>query len=171
MVTGDAASWGVRLVRATAAYTGHSLRVTPGDQFSLQLGGLTLTEPGAASLYLASTAAAAPSCPSLQLWWPAAAAAGLQAAVLQWLVSAGGDTRHAVLGCSAPTVPGHAYREANPGTVAASKAALLARLRALNTTLADCTYLVGERLSLADLALAIVLVPAFNKVCFKYYFI
>ena len=28
MVTGDAASWGVRLVRATAAYTGHSLRVT-----------------------------------------------------------------------------------------------------------------------------------------------
>ena len=90
-------------------------------------------------------------------------------AVLQWLVSAGGDTRHAVLGCSAPTVPGHAYREANPGTVAASKAALLARLRALNTTLADCTYLVGERLSLADLALAIVLVPAFNKVCFKYY--
>ena len=169
VVTGDAASWGVRLVRATAAYTGHSLRVTPGEQFSLQLGGLSLTEPGAASLYLASTAAAAPSCPSLQLWWPAAAAAGLQAAVLQWLVSAGGDTRHAVLGCSAPTVPGHAYREANPGTVAASKAALLARLRALNTTLADCTYLVGERLSLADLALAIVLVPAFNKVRFKYF--
>ena len=92
-----------------------------------------------------------------------------QAGSLQWLMYASGDLYHSVSGWVGPTCPGHTCRDANPGTVAASKSALLARLEALNTQLVSRTFLVGERLSLADIAMAIALVPAYEKVSYFYH--
>ena len=102
-------------------------------------------------------------CPSVQLW-PADKDQGGQASVLQWLMSSSADLRHCVLGASGPTEAGHPYTGSNPGTMASSKAALLTILSGLNTFLQDKTYLAGERLSIADISVAIVLIPAFTKV-------
>ena len=55
----------------------------------------------------------------------------------------------------------------NPGTVIKSKQECLARLTVLNDQLASRTFLVGERISLADLSVAISLLPAFTGVLDK----
>jgi hypothetical protein len=56
----------------------------------------------------------------------------------------------------------------NPGTVAKAKEELLMRLRVLDTVLLSRTFLVGERLTLADAALCLTLLPAFSLVLGKY---
>merc|ERR1712117_272597 len=86
------------------------------------------------------------------------------AAALQWLWYAAGDLYHSTAGWVTPTTPGHTCSGANPGTVAASKSSLLAKLEALNTQLTLQTYLVGERLSLADVGVAMTLLPAYRQV-------
>ena len=153
----------MRLVQATAAYTGHKLAFTAGAEFGLSVGGVKLSEPVAACVHLASQPLASSPSPSVQLWPGNKDQAG-QASVLQWLMSSSADLRHSVLGAAGPTEVGHPYTGSNPGTMASSKAALLTSLSGLNTLLQDRTYLVGERLSIADIAVATVLVPAFTKV-------
>ncbi len=56
----------------------------------------------------------------------------------------------------------------NPGTVAKAKEELLVRLRVLDTVLLSRTFLVGERLTLADAALCLTLLPAYSLVLGKY---
>ena len=163
VVTGVKESFGVRLVLATAAYTGHKLAFTAGAEFSLSVGGVKLSEPVAACVHLASKPLVTSPSPSVQLW-PGNKDQGGQASVLQWLMSSSADLRHSVLGAAGPTEAGHPYTGSNPGTMASSKAALLTSLSGLNTLLQDRTYLAGERLSIADIAVATVLVPAFTKV-------
>ena len=161
LVTGVKDSAGVRLVLATAAYTGHKLSWSQGDTFSATVNSLTLTDPVAVATYLASTAASPAGNVSVQL---SSGSASDQAGVLQWLLYGLTDLRHSVLGWTAPTTPGHQLTGCNPGTLASSKAASLGGLHALNTHLSTRTYLVGERLSLADIGLAITLIPAFTQV-------
>ena len=162
VVTGDKNSPGVRLVLATAAYTGQKVTWTQGDKFSFTMDKVTLTEPVSSAVYLASIGEKNVKSPGVQLYSD-------QAGSLQWLMYASGDLYHSVSGWVGPTCPGHTCRDANPGTVAASKSALLARLEALNTQLVSRTFLVGERLSLADIAMAITLVPAYEKVGYFYH--
>jgi len=163
VVTGVKDSFGVRLVLATAAYTGHKLAFSAGPGFSLSVGGVTLSEPVAACVHLASKPLVTSPSPSVQLW-PGNKDQGGQASVLQWLMSSSADLRHCVLGAAGPTEAGHPYTGSNPGTMASSKAALLNNLTGINTLLQDRTYLAGERLSIADISVATVLVPAFAKV-------
>merc|ERR1719483_1469492 len=88
--------------------------------------------------------------------------AGDQAAVLQWLLYSGGDLRQSVGGWVVPTL--ELCEGANQGTVNRSKAELLGRLAALDQFLVTRTFLVGERISLADIGMAVTLLPAFTQV-------
>ena len=150
-------SAGVRLLRVTAAYTGYQLELQPAQSFLLQSSQLSLTEPVSACLYLATTAPSPSSSPTVELYKE-------EAAVLQWLLYSSGDLQQAVAGWVLPTMPGHSCPATNPATCGASKQSVLARLAALDTRLASATFLVGERLSLADLSTALTLLPAFTRV-------
>ena len=157
-VTGAPGSGGVRLVQVTAALTGHKVKVVEGSKFLLETGdGTQLTEPVSATVYLASSPVSPAKSPTVELY-------KAQASVLQWLLYSSGDLHHAVAGWVLPTSPDNTCSAANPGTCAASKASLLARLEALDQSLSTRTYLVGERISLADLSVALTLVPAFSQV-------
>jgi len=156
VVTGDKNSPGVRLVLATAAYTGQNLEFSQSDKFSFKFGNVVLSEPVSSATYLASTGGSSVKNPSVKLY-------GDQAGVLQWLLYSTGDLYHSVAGWVSPATPGHTC-QSNPGTMAASKNSLLARLEALNNQLVSKTYLVGDRLSLADLGVAMTLAPAFSQV-------
>merc|ERR1711874_692510 len=74
----------------------------------------------------------------------------------------GGDIRHSVGGWVLPTM--EQCEGANQGTVNRSKADLLARLDVLDKFLVTRTFLVGERISLADIGMAMALLPAFTQV-------
>merc|ERR1719392_461823 len=68
VVTGDKNSPGVRLVLATAAYTGQKVTWTQGDKFSFTADKMTLTEPVSSAVYLASTGGKNVKNPSVQLF-------------------------------------------------------------------------------------------------------
>jgi len=85
-----------------------------------------------------------------------------QASILSWLLYSCGDLNQSVRGWVTPcTVP---CPQANPNTVSRSKQDLISRLNILNAQLAPRTFLVGERLSLADVSTALSLKPAFETV-------
>jgi len=157
VVSGDKSSARVRLVLTTASYTGHQLQWSQSDKFSATIDSHTFTDPVSAATYLASVGGKSVKSPSVQLY-------SEESSVLQWLMYGFNDLGHSVSGWTVPTSPGHQHRECNPGTLAANKTATLTALQALNTTLASRTYLVGERLSLADIGIAITLLPAFTQV-------
>ena len=157
VVSGDKSSARVRLVLTTASYTGHQLQWSQSDKFSATIDSHTFTDPVSAATYLASVGGKSVKSPSVQLY-------SEESSVLQWLMYGFNDLGHSVSGWTVPTSPGHQHRECNPGTLAANKTATLSALQALNTTLSSRTYLVGERLSLADIGIAITLLPAFTQV-------
>merc|ERR1711872_563041 len=94
--------------------------------------------------------------------WKRVVNTALQASVLQYVMYCENDLRHHVAGWVNPTqswVDG-----CNPGTVATSKTVLMSHLEALDSVLLKKTFLVGERLSLADLVACVTLLPAFSHV-------
>jgi len=153
VMTGPRNSSGCLSVLVTAAYTGQDVQFNPSDSFSLTSGPVNLSEPVSSCLYLATSAGQS------QL---SGVTAGDQAAVLQWLLYSGGDLRQSVGGWVVPTL--ELCEGANQGTVNRSKAELLGRLAALDQFLVTRTFLVGERISLADIGMAVTLLPAFTQV-------
>jgi len=140
-------------VLVTAAYTGQEIQHKQGDTFSMTSGPVSLTEPVSSCLYLASSGGQTlltGKTPSDQ------------ASVLQWLLYSAGDLRHSVGGWVLPTM--EQCEGANQGTVNRSKADLVARLDVLDKCLVTKTFLVGERISLADIGMAMTLLPAFTEV-------
>lgn len=94
--------------------------------------------------------------------------------VLQWLQWSESSLLPNVLGYVLPSVSAAALDGA---VVAAYKAELYAQLALLDKYLVSRTYLAGERLSLADISVALNLLPAFQVIIFiplslilKYYF-
>merc|ERR1719474_2645502 len=140
-------------VLVTAAYTSQEIQHKLGDTFSMTSGPVSLTEPVSSCLYLASSAG------QTQL---AGKTPADQASVLQWLLYSAGDLRHSVGGWVLPTM--EQCEGANQGTVNRSKADLGARLDVLDKCLVTKTFLVGERISLADIGMAMTLLPAFTEV-------
>merc|ERR1719425_1555 len=140
-------------VLVTAAYTGQEIQHKQGDTFSMTSGPVSLTEPVSSCLYLASSGG------QTQL---AGKTPSDQASVLQWLLYSAGDLRHSVGGWVLPTM--EQCEGANQGTVNRSKADLVARLNVLDKFLVPKTFLAGERISLADIGMAMTLLPAFTEV-------
>merc|ERR1711970_1477501 len=140
-------------VLVTAAYTSQEMQHKQGDTFSMTSGPVSLTEPVSSCLYLASSAG------QTQL---AGKTPADQASVLQWLLYSAGDLKHSVGGWVLPTM--EQCEGANQGTVNRSKADLVARLDVLDKFLVTKTFLVGERISLADIGMAMTLLPAFTEV-------
>merc|ERR1711892_1408195 len=140
-------------VLATAAYAGQEIQHKESENFSLSAGSVTLTEPVSSCLYLAT------SVGQTQL---SGVTAADQASVLQWLLYSGGDLRQSVGGWVLPTM--ETCEGANQGTVNRSKVDLVVRLAALDQFLVTRTFLVGERISLADIGMAMALIPAFTEV-------
>merc|ERR1719422_2693706 len=140
-------------VLVTASYTGQKIQHKQGDIFSLKSGSVSLIEPVSSCLYLASAGG------QTQL---AGKTIADQASVLQWLLYSAGDLRHSVGGWVLPTM--EQCEGANQGTVNRSKADLVARLDVLDKFLVTKTFLVGERISLADIGMAMTLLPAFTEV-------
>lgn len=153
VVQGLAESAGVRLVLVTAKYANVTVSFQPANKFRFQAGGCELTEPVAAALYLA----AAGSCPDLA---GGNSPAG-QAAVLQHCFYAL-DCRHSLAAWVAPTQA--AVDGCNPSTVERAKEEVMVRLRQLDRQLVTRTFLVGERISLADVATCLTLLPAYQHV-------
>jgi elongation factor 1-gamma len=149
---GPLGSPGCLLVRAAAHCTGQSLVEAEAAAFLLQYGALAtdrLTDPAAAALHVTGAAREAGEGP-----------AG-RAQVLAYLLYATGDLRHCLAAWVAPTLGPVAGW--HPGLAAGSRREALHRLAALDTALATRTFLVGERLTLADLATALALLPAFRR--------
>eukprot|EP00092_Neocalanus_flemingeri_P029292 GFUD01031804.1.p1 GENE.GFUD01031804.1~~GFUD01031804.1.p1 ORF type:complete len:1403 (+),score=482.68 GFUD01031804.1:67-4275(+) len=153
VMTGPRSSSSCLSVLVTAAYTGQEIQFNPSDSFSLTAGPATLSEPVSSCLFLATAAGQT----QLSGVTPAD-----QASVLQWLLYSGGDLRHSVGGWVMPTM--ETCEGANQGTVNRSKSDLLGRLAALDQFLVTRTFLVGERISLADIGMAVTLLPAFTQV-------
>jgi len=150
-VAAPAGSTGLLLVQLAASYAGQPVNSKSADKFSFQSGTCTLTTPSSAAFLLCS------NNPTLIGSNPA-----LQASVLQYVMYCENDLRHHVAGWVNPTkswVDG-----CNPGTVATSKTVLMSHLEALDSVLLKKTFLVGERLSLADLVACVTLLPAFSHV-------
>jgi len=146
-----AGSSGSLLVQAAAKLAGQTVAVQSADSFSLKSGNVVLTSPIAAALYLSS------KNPTLVGSNPAQ-----QASVLQYCMYSESELRHFVAGWVNPTqgpVDG-----CNPGTVAKARECLMNHLSILDASLVHRTYLVGERVSLADLATCLTLLPAFKHV-------
>merc|ERR1719370_1376392 len=122
-------------------------------KFSMTSGPVSLTEPVSSCLYLASSSGQS------QLTGKTPSD---QASVLQWLLYSAGDLKHSVGGWVLPTM--EQCEGANQGTVNRSKADLVARLDVLDKCLVTKTFLVGERISLADIGMAMTLLPAFTEV-------
>jgi len=137
-------------VLVAAKYSGTDLQVKPCERFQLEYSpGQWLTEPSAAAMYVSNSSIAGKEDAD-------------KARILQWVMYSQGDLHHAVAGWVAPT---HGIREGcNPATVSRCKLETLSRLTVLNTQLATRTFLVGERISLADLAVCICVLPAFTDV-------
>lgn len=87
--------------------------------------------------------------------------AELFAEVVQWLQWAEGQLLPNVLGFVLPSV---SAVQVDKKAVEDSKAELLAQLRILNDFLLTRTFLVGERISLADISVALDLLPAYQHV-------
>jgi len=137
-------------VLVAAKFSGTDLQVKNRDRFQLEYSpGQWLTDPSAAAMYVSSSVIAGSTDAD-------------KARVLEWLVYSQGDLHHAVAGWVAPT--SRVVDGCNPGTVSRCKLDTLSRLTVLNTQLATRTFLVGERLSLADLSVCICLLPAFTDV-------
>jgi len=153
VMTGPRSSSSCLSVLVTAAYTSQEVQFNPSESFSLTAGPVSLSEPVSSCLYLATAAG------QTQL---SGVTAADQASVLQWLLYSGGDLHHSVGGWVVPTL--ESCEGANQGTVNRSKSDLLGRLAALDQYLVTRTFLVGERISLADLGMAVTLLPAFTQV-------
>jgi len=153
VLTGPRNSSSCLSVLVTAAYTGQEIQFNPSDSFSLTAGPATLSESVSSCLYLATAAG------QTQL---SGVSAADQASVLQWLMYSGADLRQSVGGWVLPTL--ESCEGANQGTVNRSKSDLLGRLAALDQFLVTKTFLVGERISLADIGMAVTLLPAFTQV-------
>jgi len=143
----------VDMVKVVGKYTGIDVDSVKSDRFSLASGDLTFTSPTSACLYLANKSNSAVLT---------GANDKDQASILSWMLYSEGDLRHSVYGWVLPCIS--AREGANPGTVARSKADLLTRLSVLDQSLKTRTFLVGERISLADIATAFTLLPAFTNV-------
>eukprot|EP00088_Acartia_fossae_P048117 TRINITY_DN5241_c0_g1_i1.p1 TRINITY_DN5241_c0_g1~~TRINITY_DN5241_c0_g1_i1.p1 ORF type:complete len:1381 (+),score=416.02 TRINITY_DN5241_c0_g1_i1:46-4188(+) len=111
----------------------------------------SLTSPVASSLYLAASNA--------QLVGKTDAE---KACVMQHLFYCENELRHHVAGWVNPTQ--EPVEGCNPGTVAKSKELLLNHLKVLDSILVHKTYLVTERVTLADLVTCATLMPAFQHV-------
>ncbi|VDM41423.1 unnamed protein product [Toxocara canis] len=86
---------------------------------------------------------------------------GVCTEVIQWLQWAEGHLLPSVLGFVLPSVSAaHVDHKA----VDAAKHELLAQLKGLDTILLTRTFLVGERMSIADISLALDLLPAYQYV-------
>ncbi|VDM71077.1 unnamed protein product [Strongylus vulgaris] len=83
------------------------------------------------------------------------------AEVVQWLQWAEGHLLPTVLGYVLPSV---SAANLDKKVVDTYKAELLAQLQHLDEALLSRTYLVGERLSLADISVALDLLPAYQHV-------
>ncbi|CAJ0577784.1 unnamed protein product, partial [Mesorhabditis spiculigera] len=81
-------------------------------------------------------------------------------AVLQWVQWGEANLLPNILGCVLPKVSKAQFDE---GVVAIYKQELLAQLTQLNEVLEKKTFLVGERVSLADISVALNLLPAFEN--------
>lgn len=151
VVSAPAGSPGSLLVQVAAKYSSQTLAVQSGSSFSFKSGDVSLRSPVATALYLSSDnkTLIGNSAPE-------------QAGVMQYLMYSENELRHHVAGWVNPTQC--AVEGCNPGTVAKNKEAVLSHLKSLNTLLLSRTYLVGERVSLADLATCITLLPAFVHV-------
>jgi len=152
-VSGPKGSPGVLMVEAVAKYCGVELVSSVSQKFSFYHDGLSLTSYIPALLYL---------CNKNSNTTLSGKTSEAQSSILSWLFYSSGDLYHSVSGWVDPCLG--ACPNANPGTVARSKQDLLARLCTLNALLAPRTYLVGERLSLADVSTALSLKKAFEKV-------
>jgi len=136
-------------VLVVAKYANLTVSFQPAATFNFQDGQETkLTEPVAAALYLAGR-----GCPELA----GGSSSGSQAAVLQHCFYSQ-DLRHSVAAWVAPTQG--PVEGCNPGSVGRAKEDLLSRLRVLDSVLVSRTFLVGERISLADVAVCLALLPA-----------
>merc|ERR1712025_765070 len=140
-------------VLVTASYAGQEMQHKDGETFCLTSGSVALSEPVSSCLYLSTTTG------QTQL---SGKTPGDQASVLQWLMYSAGDLKHSVGGWVLPTM--EQCEGANQGTVNRSKADLVARLDVLDKYLVTRTFLVGERISLADIGMAMALLPAFSQV-------
>jgi len=150
-VSAPSGSAGSLLVQVAAKYAGQTVAAQSGDSFTFKSGELTLSSPVAASYFLnAANKTILGDTPALQ------------GGVMQYLMYSENELRHLVAGWVNPTQS--AVEGCNPGTVAKSKEALLKHLKALDTVMISRTYLVGERVSLADLVTCLTLLPAFKYV-------
>jgi len=118
----------------------------PGP-FHFKDANLELSSPTATALYLCSKE------PALVGSEPA-----VQASVLQHCMYSENELKHFVAGWVNPTQGG--VEGANPGTLAKAKDCLLYHLQVMDKRLLTRTYLVGERVSLADLVTCLHLLPA-----------
>jgi len=140
-------------VLVAAAYSGQNIQFNASEKFSFKSSSCSLNEPVSTCLYLANNSK------NLQLLGTTAAD---QAAILQWAIYGNGDIRHSVGGWVSPTL--EVCEGANQGTLIKSKADLLQRLTVLDGFLVSRTFLVGERISLADICVAMALLPAYTHV-------
>ena len=137
----------------TAAYSDQNIQFNASENFSFKSGLCTLNEPVSTCLYLANISK------NLQLLGTTAAD---QAVILQWALYGNGDIRHSVGRWVFPTLDD--CEGANQGTLIKSKVDLLQRLTVLDGFLVLRTFLVGERISLADICVAMALLPAYTHV-------
>jgi len=150
-VSAPSGSTSEMLIKICAKYVGQSVNTQPADKFSFKSDSCILTTPSsAAHLICSKNQALIGTTPALQ------------ASVLQYVMYFENDLRHYVAGWVNPTKSW--VEGCNPGTVASNKAVLFNHLEVLNTVLLRKTFLVGERLSLADIVACITLLPAFLHV-------
>uniref|UniRef100_A0A914VLR3 eEF-1B gamma n=1 Tax=Plectus sambesii TaxID=2011161 RepID=A0A914VLR3_9BILA len=155
---GDAANFRTQKVLAAAKYGKADITVVteqpPHDKFPL---GLTPAyEEGKTLLFGAESIALHVGGQAVKGQTPE-----LFAEVVQWLQWAEGQLVPNVLGFVLPSV---SAVQVDKKTIDDSKAELLAQLRILNDFLLSRTFLVGERISLADISVALDLLPAYQHV-------
>merc|ERR1719237_998886 len=146
-VRGVLGSPSLLLVEASALLAGKKLVVKESASFCLTFKSFVLKDPAAAVVFLG---------------WGLGKCDATQALVLSYLLHARGDLRQAIDGWVTPTLI--AVDGVHPGMIAGARKDATHRLDVLDQVLTSRTFLVGERLSLADLAMATTLLPAFRNV-------
>merc|ERR1712083_678930 len=146
-VVGVLGSPSLLLVEASALLSGKKAILKEGVSFLFTSKSAVLKDPAAAVVYLG---------------WGLGKSDATQALVLSYLLNARGDLRQAIDGWVTPTLT--TMDGVHLGMVAGARKDARHKLAVLDQVLASRTFLVGERLSLADLAMATTLVPAFRHV-------
>merc|ERR1719237_1102876 len=146
-VRGVLGSPSLLLVEASALLAGKKLVVKESASFCFTFKSVVLKDPAAAVVFLG---------------WGLGKCDATQALVLSYLLYARGDLRQSIDGWVTPTQT--AVDGVHPGMVAGARKDARHRLDVLDQVLTSRTFLVGERLSLADLAMATTLLPAFRNV-------